>query len=326
MAHVIEPDDIDFAVYERETEARQNVKSAKLYVQQIIDRARSPKREHRTYMPWGKTHRLLQFRPGEVTVWGGENGAGKSLVTGQVCLSLCAQDERVCVASFEMKPEKTLSRMGQQWTKFAPDDPEVLGNSYEFDRLMGLYEQFRDWTDGKLWLYDQQGTVHWRTVCAVARYCAKELKITQFVVDNLGKCVAGEDDFNGQKAFVDELCAIARDHNIHIHLIHHVKKPSVEGKKGTKYDFKGSGAITDQPDNVIVVWRDKAKERAKPAERALNTTKPDAMLIVDKQRNGSGWEGNIGLWFRKQSQQFVGSYNADPMDFYAPPREEVADE
>lgn len=323
MAQLIHDDDIDFSQYEQETDAQQNVRSAKGYVQLLIDRARAPKQapNHR-YMPWGKTHGLLQFRPGEVTVWGGENGSGKSLVLGQVQLSLCAQGERCAVASFEMKPPQTMERMGRQWTGQRADDPAALESSWEFDRLMGLYEQFRDWTEGKLWLYDRQGTVNWRQVCAVARYCAKELRITQFVVDNLMKCVAGEDDYNGQKAFVDELCAIARDHSIHIHLVHHVKKPSAEGKKPSKYDFKGSGAITDQPDNVIAVWRNKAKEHAKGSERALLETKPDAMLIVDKQRNGEGWEGNIGLWFHRQSQQFLGSAKAEPMELFKPPEAE----
>ncbi len=322
MAELITPDDIDFSFYERETDAQQKVKSASLYVQALLDRIASPIREKRQFMPWGKTHRLLQFRPGEVTVWGGPNGSGKSLVTGQVALSLCAQEQKVCVASFEMKPMKTLERMGRQWTKFNPNDPQVLGNPDELRVMVDLLEQFRDWTDGRMWLYDQQGTVSWKQVCAVARYCAKEKGITHFFVDNLMKCVAGEDDYNGQKAFVDELCAIARDHNIHIHLIHHIKKPATDDSKPSKYDFKGTGAITDQPDNVIAVWRNKTKERNRQANKLVSDTEPDALLIVDKQRNGEGWEGNIGLWFDRQSNQFVAGHNKGPMDFYSAPQEE----
>jgi twinkle protein len=322
MSQIITDDDVNFDLYMNETEARQNVRSASVYVQAIIDRARSPRREVQHYMPWGKTHRLIQFRPGEVTVWGGENGSGKSLVTGQVMLSLCAQDQKCGLSSFEMKPVKSLERMGRQWTKFRADDPQAMASSYEFEKLMGLYEQFRDWTDTRLWLYDKQGTVHWKQVCAVARYCAKELGITQFVVDNLMKCVAGEDDYNGQKAFIDEVCAIARDHNIHIHIVHHVKKPSTEGKRPTRYDLKGTGAISDQVDNVILVYRDKAKEKDIQAKKLVSETQPDTLLIVDKQRNGEGWEGNIGLWFDKQSQQFLGGHNVKPMDFYTAPQEE----
>lgn len=312
---IVTPDEIDFSFYEQETEAKQNVRAASAYVQALIDRVNAPQREKRRYLPWGKTHRLLQFREGEVTVWGGPNGSGKSLVTGQVAVSLCAQGERVGLASFEMKPVKTMARMGRQWTLQNLDDEELLRDPAERRAALELYEQFRDWTDNKLWLYDQQGTVHWKQVCAVARYCAKELGITQFFVDNLAKCVKGEDDYDGQKSFVDELCSIARDNSIHVHLVHHVKKPPTDDHKPGKYDFKGSGSITDQPDNVIAVWRNKAKERARGSERALMDSKPDSMLIVDKQRNGDGWEGNIGLWYRPQSQQFVGSARAEPIDF-----------
>lgn len=322
MAHMIGPDDIDFSFYEHETDAHQKVKSASLYVQALIDRVNSPLREKRHYMPWGKTHKLIQFRGGEVTVWGGANGAGKSLVTGQVMLSLCAQDEKVGVASFEMKPTKSLARMGRQWTKCDIEDQQVMSDPAERRVVLEEYAQFRDWTDNRLWFYDQQGTVEWRQVCAVARYCAKELGITQIVIDNLMKCVADEDDHNGQKAFINELCAIARDYDIHIHVVHHIKKPPTDDHKPTKYDFKGTGAITDQVDNVIAVWRNKTKERSRQAKKLVSETEPDAMLIIDKQRNGTGWEGFIGLWYHHASQQFVGGHNAEPMTFYSPPQEE----
>lgn len=326
MASIITPDEIDFSFYEHETDAQQKVKSASIYIQALLDRINSPYRTIQHFMPWGKTHRLIQFRPGEVTVWGGPNGSGKSQVTGQVALSLCAQDQKCCIASFEMKPVKTLERMSRQWTKYNHNDPQVLGNSVERRAMLELMEQFRDWTDTRLWLYDQQGTVSWKQVCAVARYCAKELGITQFFVDNLMKCVAGEDDYNGQKAFVDELCSIARDNNMHIHLIHHVKKPATDDHKPSKYDFKGTGAITDQVDNVIGVWRNKTKERNRQAKKIFLDTDPDAMLIVDKQRNGEGWEGNIGLWYEPVSQQFLAGHNKKPMDFYSAPKEEMAEE
>lgn len=313
---LITKDDIDFALYEHVTDHQQKVKSASLYVQALLDRIASPTHEKRVFMPWNKTRDLIQFRPGEVTVWGGPNGSGKSLVTGQVALSLAAQDEKVCIASFEMKPMKTMERMGRQWTAMSLGDEFLLSKPEARRILIDEYEQFRDWSNNKIWLYDQQGTVKWKQVCAVARYCAKELGITQVFVDNLGKCVSGEDDFNGQKAFVDELCSIARDVNIHIHLVHHIKKPSTENAKPTKYDFKGTGAITDQPDNVIAVWRNKDKERKLQEGKVVAQTEPDTLLIVDKQRNGEGWEGNIGLWYHVSSQQFLPDPSSEPMRFF----------
>lgn len=320
MAEMIFPDDIDFTVYMQVTDAGQKVKPASMWVQELIERIKSPVKEKRSVMPWRKTHAQVQFRPGEVTVWGGANGQGKSLVTGQVALSLCSQGEKVCIASFEMKPIKTLERMGRQWSAFNINDAAYAGSDDAMRQFIDLYEQFSEWTDGKLWLYDQQGTVSAKQVIAVVRYCAKEKGITHFFIDSLMKCVSGEDDYNGQKSFVDELCSIARDNQIHIHLVHHIKKPADENHKPTKYDFKGTGAITDQVDNVIAVWRNKAKEKKREAGAAVADMEPDALLICDKQRNGD-WEGQIGLWFDKSSLQYLAQAGDDPLALYVHPED-----
>lgn len=320
MAEIITLDDIDFSIYERETDHQQKVKPASVWVQELIDRIKSPIKPKQAVMPWRKTHRLIQFRPGEVTVWGGANGGGKSLVTGQVALSMCSQGERVCIASFEMKPLKTLERMGRQWSTYNVNDPAFHGSDQAQKQFVDLYEQFRDWTDGKLWLYDQQGTVTASQVCAVARYCAKEKNITHFFIDSLMKSVSGEDDYNGQKMFVDQLTSIARDNGIHIHVVHHIRKPENESHKPSKYDYKGSGSITDQVDNVISVWRNKANERKREAGGIVDEKDPDALLICDKQRNGE-WEGSIGLWFDANSQQYLGNFGDQPLSLYLHPED-----
>lgn len=290
-------------------------------MQELIDRIESPVPQKRALLPWRKTHRQIQFRPGEVSVWFGTNGGGKSLVTGQVAASLCAQDEKVCIASFEMKPMTTLARIARQWSGHNPSDPAFAGSNEAKRALLDIYREFSEWTDGRLWLYDQQGTVTAKQVAAVTRYCAKELGVTHVFVDSLMKCVAGEDDMNGQKAFVDELTAIARDYSIHIHLVHHVRKPASDDQKPSKYDLKGSGSISDQVDNVIAVWRNKPKERAAEAGKTVDANEPDALLICDKQRNGE-WEGAIGLWFDRNSQQFVGAPGAEPIVLYRHPEDE----
>ena len=320
MANFITPDDIDFAQYEQETDAQQKVKSAAVWVQELIDRIRSPIKQPRAVMPWRKTHSLIAFRPGEVTIWGGANGNGKSLVTGQVALSLLSQDQKVCIASFEMKPSKTLERMGRQFSGFNADDPAFAGSDQAREELLKVYQQFKEWTDARLWLYDQQGTVTTAQIIAVTRYCAKELGVSHFFIDSLMKCVAGEDDYNGQKKFVDELTAIARDYQIHVHLVHHIRKPADESHKPSKYDYKGSGAITDQVDNVISVWRNKAKEKDREQNKPIKDTDPDALLICDKQRNGE-WEGSIGLWFDKPSMQYVGNAGDEPLVLYRHPED-----
>jgi twinkle protein len=154
----------------------------------------------------------------------------------------------------------------------------------------------------------------------VIRYCADKLKVKHFVVDSLMKCVRGEDDYNGQKDFVDTLTSLARDLNIHIHLVHHVRKGESEDRPPGKMDAKGSGAIADQVDQVITVWRNKKKEREVEQMRRAGGTiddvtraKPDSMLICDKNRHGE-WEGSVALWFHPHSLQYTGDKRCQPVD------------
>lgn len=309
------PDSIDFDAYLRETDAKTHVKAASVWLQALLERLRNPDRTKKVYLPWERARDVFAFRPGEVTLWAGQNGHGKTQVVSQVVLSLMGQEERCCIASFEMKPQTTMQRLARMYCGTNPFSPEYQQGE-GVAALADLYTEFGQWTDGRLWLYDQQGTVSANRVIGMARYCAKELGITHVVVDSLMKCVRGEDDYNGQKEFVDELTALARDNQIHIHLIHHIRKPSNESHIPDKYDNKGSGAITDLVDNVMMIWRNKAKEDDVKAKGSFSTkkTEHDAAILCRKQRNGED-EPTIRLWFDRDSQQYKGSPE-DPLMFF----------
>lgn len=313
MANLIEEEDFDFAGYLAMTEAKTKVHAAESWIDEMIEGLGKEAHDPKVYLPWEKTHGLFAFRPGEVTLWAGVNGHGKSLVTGLAALSLVAQSEPSCIASFEMKPRKTLERMARQWA-----GRDWVRDAMELGRQRDVYEQFKVFTHKYLWLYDQQGTVKQQTILGVMRYCAVELGIRQFVLDSLMKCVKGEDDYNGQKNFVDEVTAIARDTGMHVHLVHHLRKLERETDQPDKSDAKGSGAIADQVDNMLLVWRNKRKEAEREAGKMVSNDEPDARLICCKQRNGE-WEGRFALWFDPVSQQFVERANAPAMNLAAWP-------
>jgi len=317
MAHIFDDDMIDFDLYLRETDAQVKVKPASSYKQSLKDRLRGRKNERRVYLPWEKTQENFDFRKGEVTIWAGQNGHGKSQVTSQVALSLMGQGEKVVIASFELKPVVNMQRMARMFCGTNPFSPE-----YQDDQgiaaLEKLYDEFCEWTDGRLWLYDHVGSVEGSKVVGMARYCAKEAGINHIFVDNLAKCVKAEDDYNGQKAFVDEMMVIAQDYGVHIHIVHHLKKPPKETDRPDKNDVKGSGSIVDQPDNLFLVWRNKGKEDDRKEGRNQKQTEPDQILFCKKQRNyeGSGeGEPSIALWFHRDAGQFVANEGDAPQFF-----------
>lgn len=309
------PDTIDFNLYLRETDAKTHVKPASVWLDALIHRLRHPDRSKKVLLPWEQAKSLFTFRKGEVTLWAGQNGHGKTQVVSQVVLSLLGQEERAVIASFEMKPETTMQRLSRMYAGTNPFSPEYQGDDGK-DALEALYKEFGEWTDGRLWIYDQQGTVDANRVIGMSRFCAKELDIGHIVIDSLMKCVRGEDDYNGQKEFVDELTALARDNQVHVHLIHHTRKPTNENHIPDKYDNKGSGAITDLVDNVMMVWRNKAKEDDRKAKGHLSTkqTEHDAAILCRKQRNGED-EPTIRLWFDRDSQQYKGD-PSDPLMYF----------
>lgn len=302
-------DDINFAEYLKETDAKTKVKPASDFVQDAKDRLRARPNERRVYLPWPKCNESFEFRRGEVSVWAGQNGHGKTDLVTQISLSLVGQGEKVCVASFEMRPVTTIQRMVRMFAMTNPFSPEYQG-SEGVSILEGLYDDFGDWSTNRLWLYDQTGTANPQTVLGMVKYCGNELGITHVFVDSLMKCIKDEDDHNGQKLFIDQACAIAKDCNIHVHVVHHLKKPSKESEMPDKHDTKGTGAITDQIDNLFMVWRNKPKEDAHKSQgaRSNKQTEPDCFLLCRKQRNYEGSEDgepNIALWRHRDAGNFV---------------------
>ena len=297
-------DDIDFELYMQSTEAGHKLIPAGAFAEEVADYLENGLQMTGARLPWRKTWGLIRFRPGEVTLWSGMNGHGKSQALGQFAAGLICQREPVCIASFEMRPVVTLARMTRQTLGCRqPDRGAVLD----------LHEVWSDW----LWVYDQQGQVHAEKILAVMRYAAQELGCKHFVVDSLMKLGIGEDDYNGQKLLVDALCTIARDTGMHVHLVAHSRKARDETQAPGKMDVRGAGSITDQVDNVIVWWRNKPKEAAVQAGEPADPSKPDALMLVEKQRNGE-FEGKVAMWFEQESLQFLERADQQPFDMLRP--------
>ena len=302
--------DIDVEHWYEPKEMSRKVRDVILF-QADFEQAMASSNKRGIMMPWSKSWDDFEFRPGEVTVWAGSNGSGKSMMTTQVALSLCQQGQKVVIASFEMTPIRTFERIAQQFYAKNWRAPQFGNLATWFDnnrlRLVTALNK-------KMFLYDQQGSTSAREVIAMTRYSAHELKSHHIIIDNLMKCVAGEDDYNGQKQFVDMLTAIARDYGVHIHLVHHIRKSGSEEDRPSKMDIKGSSSITDQVDNVFIIWRNRKKENAIKDGKAIADDVPDCLLMCEKQRNG-GTEERYKLWFHRESLQFLESPDAVPMAF-----------
>lgn len=272
--------------------------------------------------PWNRLGNKFAFRYGETTVIAGANGHGKSEGAGHIVLAALAQSVRCCVASLEFRPRKWLARLARQaLVTFTP----------ERDRL----DQLERWYGDRLWVFDVVGRADSAKMLEVFLYAYRRYGVKFFVIDNMSKLGIAEDDYNRQKEFIEQITAFDVEHNVHTLVVAHMRKGdgSHDYEKGGKWGIKGTGAITDLVDNVMIWWRNKPKENrlqelavplrvdsgeteeARAQERDELLQKADAICEVEKQRNGSGEEPRQTLWFHKESHQFVERLDASPMRY-----------
>jgi twinkle protein len=214
---------------------------------------------------------------------------------GQVALDLCVQGQRTMIASFEMLPARTISRMVRQ--AFALPQPARTS-----------IDAFHRWTDGRLWIFDHFGNIAGNECTAVCRYFAEALDGAHVFIDSMMMVCASEEHQDEQKQFMTGLVRLAQETGLHVHLVAHARKPAggTEDRPPSKYDVRGSASVTDQAANVVTVWANKAKQASlqKDPNDADALAKPDALVTIEKQRNGE-FEGRFQLWFDEGSLRFM---------------------
>jgi twinkle protein len=308
MAQLIEPD-VDLSPY-LEVMPGVKIKRAQSFVPEVVAYFSEREPGNRSEMFSTKLRSCIEFRPGEVTAWAGYNGHRKSMFTGQVALDLCVQRERVLMVSLEMLPHITLARMARQ-------------ASGSINPPRGLIEAFGRWTDGRLWLFNHVGTVKPHTMLGVCRYFKQEMLGTQVFIDSMMMVCESEESLDEQKQLVTDLVRVAQETEMHIHLVTHCRKPQDDSKPPTKYDMRGTAAISDQAHNVVTIWANKPKMAAlqKDPHDEGAKAQPDARVAVEKQRNGE-FEGSVALWWHKPSMRFMDDRVSlvQPYDFLNPDR------
>jgi twinkle protein len=248
-----------------------------------------------------KDFEWFDFRPGELTVWTGYNGHGKSLLLSQVQLGLMAQGERFVVFSGEMQPEYLLKRLVKQATGLDRPTPAYIGEVF-------------NWLNDRFWIFNQVGSATMKRLIEVFTYANKRYGVKHVVIDSLMMTDVPEDGPGAmtlQKEAIRNLCDFAKKSGVHVHLVAHPRKGKDESAGPGKSDVAGSSKITDGADNVFVVWRSqKDQAEPNPCDEAAHDKwvelqeSPDAKLILKKQRNGDHQDYTQSLWFDRESMQY----------------------
>jgi twinkle protein len=223
----------------------------------------------------------------------------------------------------EIKPKMTLKNMIKQASG------QKLPTHKYIDSVM-------DWYDDKLWIFNCTGTAKAKRIIEVFEYAYKRYGIKWFVIDSFMKCGIAEDDYSGQKDFVEALADFKNEFDVFILLLVHPRKSENESKPLGKMDIKGTGAISDLADTILTVWRNKFKEDLCAKADAGETLdpqyadiadSPDAICKCVKQRNhDEGKEPTLQLWFDNKNLQYHAGPRANKFEFvrYSGPVEAAA--
>jgi twinkle protein len=252
--------------------------------------------------PYGTLKDKLLFRPGEMTLWTGASGSGKSQILSDCAVDWIRQGSRVCISSLEMKGAATLSRMSRQ----------VAGVKRP---TKAAIRQAMDWFSPGLLLYDFIGKASVAKLIEVFDYARAKHGCDQFILDSLMRLGIASDDYVGQEKAVFDMVEWATAAHVHLHVVAHARKGGLASGAAEIEDIKGASEIGSNAFNVISVWRNRSLEDdIRKAELAKNEDiakelreKPGVILNVAKQRSGD-FEGKVGLWFDLDSYRYHSSY------------------
>ena len=185
----------------------QSIQTTTNYREEVAERLKNGRILRGDKLPWSKSHDLIRFGEGQVSVWAGINGHKKSMLLGQIIMWF-ARETPVGIGSFEMPVIDTMDRMISQAAGCIPSP--------------SFGQNWLTWGENKLYFYDQLDTVPTERVLGAIYYMSRERGCKHIMIDSLTKCGLRSGDRDAEKKFLDTLSAAAKALKVHIHLVAHV--------------------------------------------------------------------------------------------------------
>lgn len=242
------------------------------------------------------------FLMGELSVWTGKRGEGKSTLLNQLLLQAVEQGHRVCAYSGELPSWRFRS-----WAMLQAAGPRHLEKRTDpatgkelFQVPKGVQDSIDAWWQGRFFLYDIGiAAAHDEdSVLDIFTHARRRYGCDVFLVDNMMtadlKGSRSGDYYRAQSNFVGRLVTFAKRHDAHVHLVAHPRK-TAGGDKGVADadDISGAGDIANRADNVFTLKRvpeNSGKEY-------------DCVLEILKNR-AFGSRAKIGLCFDPSSRRY----------------------
>ena len=248
------------------------------------------------------------FNKGELNVWSGSNGSGKSSILSQLALESSNNGFKTALFSGELPADKAMNWIqlqcaGKNYTK-----PTKYENYYTLDDVKR--REVNEWLDGKLFIYNNDCGLKVEFVTkAIDDLIAKE-KIDVVIIDNLMAMDLGNvqgERYEKQTNLVMAMSQLARKRNVVIHFVAHPRKAIGFLRKT---DISGTADITNIADNVFIVHR-VGTDFKRAIKEYMMIKDDDAMMFfsnvieICKNRDLGVVDQFIGLYYEKESKRFL---------------------
>ena len=260
---------------------------------QSVDRRNNPVKG--IAAPWSKLQDQFEIPRQGVTLLGGYSGHQKSTLANQWALHAAATGHKVCVASLELTTEYLFDFFAGQ-------------SACKTEMHEGYLRRFGEWADDKLFIVDHHDVMQPTEVITLIQDAKRLLGADLFVLDCLFQVDTGG-ELEHEKRFMQQLAVTARDFEIGIMVVHHMRKsqgPEGEKRVPNKHDFIGSSHLTNAAAAVLILWENKQKSAKRSNGEEVDDDDPDFVLSVAKNRFGP-YEGAIGLYKHENARLLCNS-------------------
>jgi len=243
---------------------------------------------------------MMNFEYGDLVMFGGYTSSGKTSLAVQVALNVLYFKRRVLFFELEMTRQRLATRLLSMHGQF--NSGMFWAGQLSAQDLQKATKAFNDVQQLPLTIDDTSG-VSLEYVRARAKRSKQKHDLQMVVIDYLQLMDMGKEESREQaiSMVTKKLKSMAKELNIVVILISqfHRHEGSRYNKRPTMYDFKGSGAIEQDADKVILVWQPNLK---KSDEELGLESRNKAVLILEKNREGA--VGDIELVFNRNYTKF----------------------
>ena len=202
---------------------------------------------------WELDKAIVGLNMSEVTILSGSNASGKSSWLNTLLLNIVNQGTKCALWSGELRPD-----ILKTWIQMVAAGKFNLRQSQFGDGKLyvpnGIGERIDRWTDGKLFIYNNEYGNTWEQIFHDMRELLK-VGVKVFALDNLFSLnidLLDGDKNNKQRELILQIKDFAKKNQVHIILVAHPRKVTTFLRKN---DISGSSDLQNAVDDIFIIHR-----------------------------------------------------------------------